>query len=658
MHSPQKLHLFLVKPSKYDDEGYVVRHFRGVLPSNTLACLHGLTEDVKRRKLLGDVEIEAELVDEAVAKIPMARIRRAHRKPGTRVVVALVGVQTNQFCRAADVARELRREAVPVLLGGFHVSGVLALFEGVRSEVQELLDCGVSIVAGEVEEHWAEILRDACRGALEPQYRYLDHLPDLAEAPRPIVDKGYLSRFVTSNFGTVDASRGCPFNCSFCTIINVQGRKSRHRSPECIADTLRRNYRELGVDFYIFTDDDFARNPAWREIFSTLIELREKEGIPVEFMIQVDVASHRIPGFVEMAARAGCSNVFIGMESLNPESIKDAGKAQNKVDDYRNLIDAWHGVAVSTHVGYIIGFPHDSEESVDRDIDRLMTEVRPHRASFFMLTPLPGSRDHLRMVETSAPMDSDYNTYDSFHESMPHPLMKDGAWTRAYRNAWRRFYSFENMKSILERVHPDRYWDVLRNFYWYKNSALNENAHPMITGFFRMKDRRTRRPGFAREGRLAHFRRRLPEVWRYVRDVSRLTLEFEELWLQTRHRSATEKRVLEELSRIRADWSRTIRISEMRTAYERARAALPQIEVPSRLRILKDRLSVVRVSDFHHSRADLSNYWRSVRDRLKRGRIDVLLRLDRIVLNALREVRVAAGFFVALAAGNGEPKAS
>jgi hypothetical protein len=96
----------------------------------------------------------------------------------------------------------------------------------------------------------------------------------------------------------------------------------------------------------------------------------------------------------------------------------------------------------------------------------------------------------------------------------------------------------------------------------------------------------------------------------------------------------------------------------MRTAYERARAALPQIEVPSRLRILKDRLSVVRVSDFHRSRADLSNYWRSVRDRLKRGRIDVLLRLDRIVLNALREVRVAAGFFVALAAGNGEPKTS
>jgi radical SAM superfamily enzyme YgiQ (UPF0313 family) len=598
MRPPRRLHVFLVKPSKYDDDGYVVRHWRGVLPSNTLACLHGLTRDVIRRRLLGDVEVEVELVDEAVSRIPFRRIRRVHRRADTRAVVALVGVQTNQFCRAADIARELRREEVTVLLGGFHVSGVLALFRDVRPEVQELLDCGVSIIAGEVEEHWAEILRDACAGTLAPVYRLLDQLPDLDQAPRPIVDKGYLRRFVTSNFGTVDASRGCPFNCSFCTIINVQGRRSRHRSPACIADTLRRNHRELGVDFYFFTDDDFARNPGWREIFSELIALRETEGIQIEFMIQVDVASHRIPGFVEMAARAGCSNVFIGMESLNPESIKDAGKTQNKISDYRNLIDAWHAVAVSTHVGYIIGFPHDSEESVGQDVERLMTEVQPHRASFFMLTPLPGSNDHKRMVEAGAPMDDDYNTFDSFHESMPHPLMKGGAWTRAYRNAWKRFYSFDNMKAILDRVHPDRYWDVLRNFYWYKNSAMNENAHPMITGFFRIRDRVTRRPGFRREGRVRHFWRRLPEIYRYARGAVRLTLEFEELWLQT-----------------------------ARGAYE--------------------------------SRSEFARYWQGLRDRVKRGRIDALLRVDRIALHALREARITVGFFVALAAGkNGEPRPS
>jgi radical SAM superfamily enzyme YgiQ (UPF0313 family) len=646
---PHTLSVYLVKPSKYDDQGYVVRHWRGVLPSNTLACLHGLTEDVKRRGSLGDVDLRVHLVDEAVAKVPVRAIVRSNRRQGERAVVALVGVQTNQFCRASDLALELRRQGVTVLLGGFHVSGMLSLFSGISPEIQELVDAGVTVVAGEVEEHWAQLLRAAHQGSLQPIYRYLDQLPDLRDAPRPIVDRGSL--------GTVDTSRGCPFNCSFCTIINVQGRKSRHRSPECIAETLRQNYRERGVDFYFFTDDDFARNPAWEEILDALIELREKEGVPVEFMIQVDVASYKIPGFVDKAARAGCTNVFIGMESINPESIKDAGKAQNKVSDYRNLIDAWHEARVSTHVGYIIGFPHDSEESVRSDVEKLMAEVRPHRASFFMLTPLPGSRDHKNMVEAGAPMDSDYNTFDSFHESMPHPLMKDGAWSRAYRRAWATFYSFENMKTVLEGVHADRYWDVLRNFYWYKSSALNESAHPMITGFFRIKDRKTRRPTFRREDLFAHARRRIPEIYRYTRESIRLTLEFEELWLQTRKRSETEMRVHQELRRMREDLSRSLRVSELRTAYLRAKSALPGIEVPSRLRLLKAKLSVLHASRLRETRSDLHCYWDRLRARLRKGRVDALLRFDRIALNALREVRITAGFFVALAAGNRLPSA-
>ncbi|MGH9323533.1 MAG: B12-binding domain-containing radical SAM protein [Vicinamibacteria bacterium] len=652
---PRTLSVFLVKPSKYDDSGYVVRHWRGVLPSNTLACLAGLTEDVKRRRLLGDVNIEVHLVDEAVAKVPIQGIVRANRRAGTKAVVALVGVQTNQFCRAADIAEELRREGVTVLLGGFHVSGMLSLFSETSPEIQELLDRGVTVVAGEVEEHWVDLLRAAHEGTLAPMYRFLDQLPDLFDAPRPIVDKGYLRRFVSSNFGTVDTSRGCPFNCSFCTIINVQGRKSRHRSPGSIAETLRENYRERGVDFYFFTDDDFARNPAWEGIFDALIELREKEGIGVEFMIQVDVQSYKIPGFVEKAARAGCSNVFIGMESINPESIKDAGKAQNKVSDYRTLIDAWHRVKVSTHVGYIIGFPHDSEESVAKDVEKLMTEVSPHRASFFMLTPLPGSRDHKRMVEAGEPMDSDYNTFDSFHESMPHALMTDGAWTRAYRRAWATFYSFENMKTVLESVHPDRYWDVLRNFYWYKSSALNEGAHPMITGFFRIKDRKSRRPGFPREGALAHARRRIPEILDYLGSAIRLTLEFEELWLQTRTRSDTELKVHQELSRMREELSRSLRVSELRTAYLRAKAAIPTIEVPSRFRLLSAKLSVRKACRLRESRSDLTWFWNRLRLRLGQGRVDALLRFDRIALNALRELRLTAGFFFALAAGNRLP---
>ena len=645
---PSVFHVFLVRPSKYDDEGFVIRHWRAVVPSNSLACLRGLTEDVRQRRLLGDVDLRIHAVDEAVTKIPLDKICRLSRRPGERVLVCLVGVQTNQFCRAADIALSLRREGVEVMIGGFHVSGMLAMFPTVSPEIQQLLDAGVSVVAGEVEHRWADLLSDAHQGRLQSVYRFLDDPPDLCRAPRPIMDKRFRRKYARSNYGTLDCSRGCPFNCSFCTIINVQGRKSRYRSPECVADTVRNAFRESCVNLYFFTDDNFARNPVWEEIFDRLIALREQEGIAIEFIIQVDIDSYKIPGFIEKAARAGCCSVFLGMESLNPRNLQAAGKTQNRVQEYKASIAAWHNARVITLAGYIIGFPHDTEESVRDDIEKLISEVQLDQASFFMMMPLPGSRDHQRMLQDGAPMEPDYNCFDSFHESMPHPHMKDGAWTRAYREAWRKFYSFENMKAILARAQPENYWDLFYNLFWYKNSMANEGMHPMLAGFVRLKDRVSRRACFPQERRLAHLRRRLSDWYGFLRGALRLTLEMEELWLATRKRSETDCRVLEELARMRAEIRRGLGISELQAAYIRAKAHIPSIAVPSRLSLLWESVSLWRVSRLRETRRDLAKFWISVRWQVGHGRIETLLRLDRIAINALREVRLTSGFFIEL----------
>jgi hypothetical protein len=648
VNRPSVFHVFLVRPSKYDDDGFVIRHWRAVVPSNTLACLYGLTEDVRQRRELGEIDLRIHVVDEAVDKIPWDRIFRLQLRAGERVLVCLVGVQTNQFCRAADIAMALRRKQVAVMIGGFHVSGMLAMSPDVSPEIQQLLAAGVSVVAGEVEHRWADLLRDAYDGKLKPIYRFLDDPPDLYGAPCPVKHKQFTAKHVHANYGTMDCSRGCPFNCSFCTIINVQGRKSRYRSPECIVGTIRQAYRNSGVNLYFFTDDNFARNPAWEEIFDRLIALREEEDIAIEFVIQADIACHKIPGFIEKSVRAGCCTVFIGMESLNPRNLQAVGKTQNRVQEYRASIEAWHTARVTTLVGYIIGLPHDTEESVRCDIRRLISEVQPDQASFFMMAPLPGSRDHRCMIEDGSPLEADYNRFDCFHETTSHPHMKEGAWTRAYSEAWRRFYSLENMKAILSRTHPERYWDVFFNLFWYKNSVVNEGMHPMLTGLFRWKDRVSRRACFRQESRLAHLRRRIPEIYRFVRGTLRVALEMEELWLATRKRSETEVRVIEELVAMRAEFRRGLRISDLRTAYIRAKARMPSIEVPSRLSLLRERTSLLRVSCLRQTRRDLARFWIGVRRQFRQRRIGTVLRIDRLALNALREIRLAAGFLMAL----------
>jgi radical SAM superfamily enzyme YgiQ (UPF0313 family) len=622
------LRLLLIKPSKYDDDGYVMRFVRGVLPSNTLATLAALTDEVVSRGDLGPIDIRAIPIDEHVQKVDPRRLARRHRRRGTRLVAALCGVQTNQFPRAADLARQLIAAGIPVMIGGFHVSGSIAMHpEGLPPECRELIDAGATLVKGEVEECWGELLRDALHGRLAPLYD-VGAAPDLSAAEIPVVNPRLMRRYAYPYMGTIDAGRGCPFNCSFCCIINVQGRRMRHRPARRIIDRIARN-RALRIDYYFFTDDDFARNPAWREIFDGLIELRRREGIAVQFMMQVDTAAHRLPGFIAKAAAAGCSQVFIGIETLRADNVSASGKRQNRVDDYREMIEAWHAEGIACHAAFIIGFPFDTASGVHDDVLRLRDEIGADQASFFMLTPVPGSRDHREMLLRGDWMDDDYNRFDSFHATMNHPRMSHAEWAGAYRQAWRDFYSVEGMKRILARANRTTYWGLFKNFAWYKYSIAVEGTHPMIGGFFRLKDRRQRRPGCVPESLWAHARRRARELAAWGRGVREVYFEMQEVWLATRGRARYQESV--DAWRRRGEDVRA-RLGESavraRDAVRRS-AARTRAGAGSFVRRLNP--LAIRID----SRRDLDRYWWQTWAKIRRGR---LLRVNplRLTINFLR----------------------
>ncbi len=573
-----KFRIVLIKPSKYDDDGYVIRFWKGVLPSNTLNVLHGLTEEVKNSRVFGDLRIEIVTFDETAEKLPVKRIIRWSRRPSTKLVVALVGVQTNQFPRAVQLARQFRAAGIDVIIGGFHTSGTINMLGEQEPDIQALVKESISVVSGEVEENWAEILADALHGRLKPIYSFaqdLQNLVDIDKAPLPRISPKTMRHFAKPSFGTADTSRGCPFACSFCTIINVQGRKMRERSPESIAEMLRRNYREHGVSFYFFTDDNFARKKLWRETFEEIIKLK-KEGIKISFMVQVDLA-RKPKDFVRLAAEAGCTQVFIGMESVNPQNLKAEGKGQNHVEEYQKIINEWHDAGIVVHTGYIIGLPFDTKEQVPQDIRYLMDVIQPDQASFFMLTPLPGSHDHREMKNRGEWMDPDFNKRDSFHATIEHPNMSAEEWFQAYEDAWESFYSKENMIKILSRWNhnPRNYWNLMLIFFWYKNAALIEKEHPMIAGFFRLKDRLSRRHGFAIDSLHIHLWKRGKEVFHLLISWTKFLKEMEEVWLQTRKKSETEEKWLEEVQRIQGEIWQVLKIAEWQKAYNNAKSTLP-----------------------------------------------------------------------------------
>ena len=153
-------------------------------------------------------------------------------------------------------------------------------------------------------------MRAAQTQSLEPIYNFLDDLPGLEGVAAPFIPARYVRRYAGA-IGCFDAGRGCPFTCSFCTIINVQGRKSRYRNADDIEQLVRANAQQ-GVLRYFITDDNFARNKNWESIFDRLIELREDEGLDTDFVIQVDTLCHRIPRFVEKGRARGVQASFLG----------------------------------------------------------------------------------------------------------------------------------------------------------------------------------------------------------------------------------------------------------------------------------------------------------------------------------------------------------
>lgn len=516
--------LVLIKPSHYDDDGYVIQWFRSAIPANSLACLYGLALECAEQKILGDdVELEIHAFDETNTHISPKKIISLVEKSDDGMVM-LVGVQSNQFPRALDIARPLREKNIKVAVGGFHVSGTMAMLKDRDAHVEKALEMGVSLFAGEAEGRLGQVLLDAARGELREIYNFMDDLPNIENVATPLLpaERVHLTAGATTSF---DAGRGCPFTCSFCTIINVQGRKSRRRSPADIERIVRANVAQ-GLHSFFITDDNFARNKDWEIILDRLIHLRETEKLKISFIIQVDTLCHKLPGFIEKCKRAGVKRVFIGLENINPDSLLGASKRQNKITDYRAMLLAWKKVGIVTYCGYILGFPGDTRESVLHDIEIIKKELPVDLLEFFYLTPLPGSADHKKLHEAGVAMDADLNKYDLNHAVTAHPKMSRAEWEATYREAWKTYYTDAHIETILRRAIATGTSPGKTMFFitWFNGCIDIEGIHPLEGGFLRRKYRTSRRAGSALENPLVFYPKILLETfWKQIRWISLYT---------------------------------------------------------------------------------------------------------------------------------------
>ena len=533
---PNRMRILLIQPAHYDDDGYIIQWRRAFMPVHVLAVVRGIINAAARRGVPEPgVQIETRAIDES-SMVVSTRELIGWLREADRGLVMMIGLQTSQVPRAVDLGRDFTEAGFQIASGGFHVSGCMAMVPDWKPSFSALREAGHILFAGEFEEAADGFLRDAWHDRLQPLYNMLSTTTDMARAPLPDIATNMETRTIRPVAG-LDVGRGCPFICSFCTVINVHGRKMRQREVSDLRGHLMALHAQ-GVRELLFVDDNFARSPAWRDTFEMLIDLRRNHGIAFELFVQADTQAHRVPDFVRLAAEAGCLRAYLGVETLNVANLGAAAKPQNRnLDRVKDGVMAWKRAGVMTICSYIVGFPEDTPASVRQDMEYLKRELPFDLFYVYMLTPLPGSEDHKKAVAAGVVLDEDLNRYDGQHPVLDHPVMSRQEWTQLYHDMVDWYYTPEHIETLFTRAMAygistkDMFSFIAAIYGSYKIQGL----HPLEGGVFRRKNRLVRRSGLPIEPAWRFYPRRVLDVSvavaRYGGLYARMAVIFARAWL-------------------------------------------------------------------------------------------------------------------------------
>jgi len=286
---------------------------------------------------------------------------------GVATDLVALSIETYSSKRGYHIAARFRERGVPVVLGGYHATLC-------PEEAKEHAD---AVCIGEAESVWQEILENAETGHLRPFYKgdRARPLQGLQPDRRIFEGKNYLP------VALVETSRGCPFQCNFCSIGAVFQGTYRRRPAHEIVEELR----QVHDKYVFFVDDNIVGDPAGaRELFEAITPLG------IHWMSQGSLHALKDESLIQQMARSGCMGLLIGFESLNPRNLAAMGKRINKVDDYRAALDRLRRAGVFVYGTFIFGYPHDTPESFDESV-RFAKKESLFLAAFNHLVPFPGT---------------------------------------------------------------------------------------------------------------------------------------------------------------------------------------------------------------------------------------------------------------------------
>ena len=339
-----------------------------------------------------------------------------------------------------DMAARFRQRGIPVVLGGPHVTLM-------PDEAQAYADV---IFVGEAESEWPRFLAEFERGEHRARYRAAEP-PPLAEAP---ASRKSLFHRRDHTAGVLFATRGCAHRCDFCTVAVMYERPVRKRPVEAVAE----EYASFRGKVIILWDDNIAADADYAKALFRALAPHKKW-----WSGQVSLLAARDDEFLELAARSGCKQLFIGLESIHQASVNEVSKAFNRVDTYARAIERIHAHGIAVQAGLVFGFDHDTESVFEETVE-FLEAAGVQNATFNILTPFPGTPLYERLAAEGRILTRDWSKYNGRADVVFQPRhMSPETLLAGFRYANRRFYSWGSAYRRLSRSPVGLAWTLPLN---------------------------------------------------------------------------------------------------------------------------------------------------------------------------------------------------
>lgn len=341
-----------------------------------------------------------------------------------------ISITVDTLPRAAAIAKRFREQGIPVVAGGIHVT---TASHTIAPDTFDVLCIGAA------EGTWLDIVQDCQAGTLKPVYRCKQPLTGKDIVP-PAYDLVKPEEYLYCN--VIHTSRGCPFRCDFCYNSGSDQKYVNREIADVIADI-----QAVGSKHIMFIDDNFVGDPAWTRRF-----LKAIQPLKLKWNAAVSINAAYDSELLDLMKACGCQSLFIGFESINPDSISDVHKVQNRTNNYETAIKAIHDRGIMINASLVFGLDGDTKETFQATLDWIVKN-RIETVTSHILTPYPGTALYDRMKAAGRIVTDDLSLYNTAHVVFKPMNMTAQELYDGYLWIYREIYS---LKNIIRRMpeHP------------------------------------------------------------------------------------------------------------------------------------------------------------------------------------------------------------